>query len=59
MKYTVDVLDSYGNDSTHEVHANNVAEARHVARNLHIMEKSYKDDRRIPVITTEVLQTSE
>ena len=56
MQYLVDVVDSYGNESTHEVDAESICDARRIGRNLHLMEKKYGVLTKIPVITTEVTE---
>jgi hypothetical protein len=41
MQFEVTVEDSLGKESFHNVEATNIAQARFVARNLHIREMSY------------------
>jgi hypothetical protein len=53
-EYEVEVMDSNGEESSHSVLANNIAEARFIARNLHVLDYNYKSDR-LPVITTLVI----
>ena len=50
--FKVEVEDSLGNDSSHEVLALSVAEARRIARNLHSLAFSLDNHRPYPEIWT-------
>jgi hypothetical protein len=51
QRYEVEVTDSFKNESTHLIDAKNISEARFIARNLHILEFKYKNDK-LPVISS-------
>jgi hypothetical protein len=54
QRFKVEVEDSLGKDSAHEVKALNIAEARAVARNLHILQYGYSNSKGLPSIWTYV-----